>query len=305
MDRSLLNEWLTIATNIAVLAGIIILAIEIRQNSTAIRSSVLQSVSNESSSLNLALATDSAMRETWTLGLRDPAALTESQKLQFNTTMHVWFANAQNWYYQARSGVLDEGIADGHWTTMATMRSTSPGFRRYWESRSYLYTPTFREFVEAEVFTREPLQTKIDSRDIESGTGSETRAIKDQLDDVYRVSLVDGTAETRLRSHLRFFADEPTVQPPGQPAIVGRDSVSDFYREIFETGIQILENEYSELTIVIHGEIATRQYVGEGTFMTKELAAPQSTRNRYVDVLVKVEGEWKTLVHSWTPESSQ
>ena len=108
MDRSRLNEWLTIATNVAVVIGIIILAIEIRQNSVALRFNVLQSVSTESNPLNLALATDASMRETWVLGLREPDSLTESQKLQLNATLHVWFNNAQNWYYQVRSGVLDE-----------------------------------------------------------------------------------------------------------------------------------------------------------------------------------------------------
>ena len=305
MDRSRLNEWLAIATNIAVLAGIIILAIEIRQNSTAIRSSVLQSVSNESTPLYLALATNSELRETWILGSADPSALTESQGLQSNTTMHVWFSNAQNWYSQALSGVLDEDIADGHWTTMATMHSTSPGFRQYWESRSYLYTPAFRRFVETEVFTRESIQSAANSSDRDSEAGAEMRAIKDQLDVLYRASLAEGTIETKLRNHLGFFAPEPTVQPPGQLPIVGQDAVSEFYREIFESGIQVLENEYTALTIVVHGTTATRQYVGEGTFMAAGSAAPQSSKNRYVDLLVKVDGVWKTLVHSWEPEAAE
>lgn len=96
MDRSRLNEWLTVATNVAVVAGIIFLAIELRQNSAALRSNFLQAVTSESIPLNLALAADDTMRDTWLQGLKAPESLSESQRLQFNVTLHVWFSNAQN-----------------------------------------------------------------------------------------------------------------------------------------------------------------------------------------------------------------
>jgi ketosteroid isomerase-like protein len=302
LEKSRLNEWLSIATNLAVLAGLIILVVEIRQNSTAIRSGVLQAVTTESSPLNLALASDSALRETWILGMRNPGGLTESQRLQFNTIMHVWISNAQNWFIQSMSGVLDEEIADGHWTTMATMHSKSPGFKQYWETRSYLYTPTFREFVETEVFTRKPLLVAPDTTSRESVSEFEEQAITRQLDDIYRASLASGEVEERLRIQLRFFVEQPILQPPDQPAIVGHEAVSEFYSGIFASGVQILKNEYSELKIVVDGEIATRKYVGEGIFITSELTTPQSSRSRFFDVLIKENGEWRTLLHSWSPE---
>ena len=68
--------------------------------------------------------------------------------------MHVWFSSAQNWYFQQMNGVLSPEMADGQWVTMAIFNNTSPGFRDYWDTRSYLYTPAFRQFVESNVFSR-------------------------------------------------------------------------------------------------------------------------------------------------------
>ena len=190
------------------MAGIVILAIEIRQNSVALRSNVLQSVSNESNPLNLAIATDSSMRETWVRGLRDPRSLTESQRLQLNATLHVWFNNAQNWFYQMQSGVLDNEIADGHWTTMATMYNSFPGFREYWESRGYSYTPEFQTFVGEEVFTRQPLDYTPDPIGDTGNSSPDVDAITAQLDEIYAVSTAQGEANGLAEHHLRFFGDD-------------------------------------------------------------------------------------------------
>lgn len=303
MDRNRLNEWLSIATNIAVVVGIIILAIEIRQNSVALRSNVLQSVSTESNPLNLAIATDASVRETWVQGLREPDSLTESQKLQLNATLHVWFNNAQNWYYQMRSGVLDEAIADGHWTTMATMHSSFPGFRNYWETRGYSYTPDFQDFVENEVFTKPPLEYSPGPIDGISDSTSDADAITAQLNDIYDLSTGTGTADAKVELHLQYFADQPTVLPPGQQALAGREAVSAFYKSVFAE-VEIMDNGYSDLTITVHGNLATRQYVGTGTFRIAGQADPQTTVNQMTDVLIKDEGKWKTLVHSWSHVST-
>ncbi len=286
------------------LAGILILVIELRQNSAALRSNVLQAVSSEANSLNLAIASDATIRATWIQGLRAPESLTDSQELQFNVTLHVWFSNAQNWYYQMQDGVLDDEIADGHWTTMATMRHVFPGFRNYWETRAYSYTPAFRDFVEADVFTREPLDYSPDPYGGHLVSESETQAIASQLDKIYDLSKAEGSVEAMTENHLRFFVDQPTVLPPNQEAIVGREAVAEFYSSAYRN-IKFVDNSYTDLTIVIQGDTATRQYVGTGVFEIAGLEEPQTVSNRYVDVMTRKDGEWKTLLHSWASANLQ
>ncbi len=161
MNISTLNEWLTLLTSLAVIAGIVFLAIELRQNSVALRSNVLQSVTSELDPLNLALASDESMRTVWIKGLQHPTNLTESERLQFNVIMHVWVTSAQNWYLQEKSGVLSPEIADGQWVTMNIFNNTYPGFRDYWDTRGYVYTPGFRQFIERKVFARNSDQTDV------------------------------------------------------------------------------------------------------------------------------------------------
>lgn len=104
-------------------------------------------------------------------------------------------------------------------------------------------------------------------------------------------------------NQLRFFAKTPTIIRPNQVPLVGREAVADFYEDVFSS-VKILENSYSDLVVVIQGDTATRRYVGTGVFVTADIAEPQTTVNQMVDVLVKENGEWRTLVHSWVPSSN-
>lgn len=244
------------------------------------------------------------MRETWVLGLRDPMSLTEPQRLQLNATLHVWFNNAQNWFYQMKSGVLDSEIADGHWTTMATMYRSFPGFREYWESRGYSYTPEFQRFVKEEVFTRQPLDYTPDPLSESAEMSPEVKSITAQLNEIYAVSNTQGDADALAARHLRLLTDQPTVIPPGQDPIVGRDAVSDFYRQIFSE-VEILENSYSNLSIDLKGNLATRSYVGSGTMRANGKTEWQTTKTQMTDVLIKDKGKWKTMIHSWSPLSPE
>jgi ketosteroid isomerase-like protein len=198
-----------------------------------------------------------------------------------------------------QSGVLDKEIADGHWTTMATMQNSFPGFRSYWDSRGYSYTPQFQEFVETEVFTRAPLEYSPEPIGIPTEPSTDVAAITAQLKEIYAVSTGAEETGAMVERHLQFFAEQPTVLPPGQDALVGREAVSDFYRRIFAE-VEILENRYSGLSISVHGDLATRQYIGVGTMRVNGHAESQTTENQMTDILIKDQGKWKTLIHSWS-----
>ena len=124
-------------------------------------------------------------------------------------------------------------------------------------------------------------------------------AITAQLDEIYALSRSKADVEKMTQNQLRFFADQPTVVPQDQEPLVGRAAVARFYQEIFALDFAVLENSYSNLEIDIYGNIAIRRYTGTGSFQVGDPAETLSSSNNYIDVLVRQNGAWKTLVHSW------
>jgi hypothetical protein len=55
--------------------------------------------------------------------------------------------------------------------------------------------------------------------------------------------------------------------------------------------------------IDVHGEMATRRYIGTGAFRLAEQSEPVVVTNRYLDILIREDDEWKILLHSWVPVS--
>lgn len=64
---------------------------------------------------------------------------------------------------------------------------------------------------------------------------------------------------------------------------------------------KILSNRYDNPVIVVNGPMATRRYLGTAEFTVTGQEEILTAKNRYIDVLVKENGQWKTLWHSWIP----
>lgn len=136
------------------------------------------------------------------------------------------------------------------------------------------------------------------------GVGAETEieSIHGQLLAITRMSVLDQSTAETTNQYMHYFADEPTLLPANGKAIVGRDAIADFYNEAF-ADIRILSNKYEDPVIVVDGAMATRRYLGTAIFVLADNEAPITAKNRYLDVLVKENGEWKMLWHSWVPVS--
>ncbi len=74
MDNDRLNRWLTLGANLAVLAGLVALVVEIRTNTAAVQAASVQEAVNSSREylLNIALDEDlSRIRQTGRMNLEE------------------------------------------------------------------------------------------------------------------------------------------------------------------------------------------------------------------------------------------
>jgi hypothetical protein len=122
------------------------------------------------------------------------------------------------------------------------------------------------------------------------------------LSEIYEISTSDLSAVEKAERHLRFFAAAPTILPFDDDAIDGIVDVTNFYHRAYED-FEIVSNTYRDLVIVIHGDLATRRFVGTGVFRVSGQPEQIAGTSRYLDVLIKENDQWKILLHSWVPVS--
>ena len=110
-----LNEWLILLTNIAVVAGIVILAVEIQQNNELLRSQVretqavsIQAATSLDQDFLLVIGSDPVTAKMWSAYLRAPETLAEDQLIQSSYLMASLLRRLESIYLQKRLGSLSE-----------------------------------------------------------------------------------------------------------------------------------------------------------------------------------------------------
>jgi ketosteroid isomerase-like protein len=136
----------------------------------------------------------------------------------------------------------------------------------------------------------------------ESDNAIEIESIRAQLLEIAEMSSVDRPIAELTDEYMTYFSKEPTLLPANGGAIHGQEAIAAFYNDVFD-GIKILSNQYENPVIVVSDDMATRRYIGTAVFIIAGEADRVTAKNRYVDILVKENGEWKMLWHSFVPVS--
>jgi len=143
MKKFDLDRAMSILANIGVIAGIVFLALEIQQNTDAIRSANIQALADQTyETVRLALENPD-IREAFVAAQRND--MTDDQREIMNFLFAANLRIRQNRYLQAKFGILDEEVSSelgngGVYRTAA--------FRQYWTESGTTYSPGFQEYVE-------------------------------------------------------------------------------------------------------------------------------------------------------------
>ena len=147
----------TISEFLAAIAVIVTLgyvAIQIRQNTSALRSAATQGAHDQTASMYDLLASDAELNDIFVRGLEDPQTLDRIATGRFYALLLGVMFRLQNWYLQAEAHALDQEQFMG-WCRVLRQISGMPGFLHFWESRKHLFTPSLVEYLEREVFLSE------------------------------------------------------------------------------------------------------------------------------------------------------
>ena len=125
------------------------LAVQVRQNTIAVRTNTAQSLTDGLCSF-FRYAAQSDTADIIFRGFQALDNLTDADRMRFFGIMHDHFFAYQNAYFQMKSGVLEESMWNGA-HEFFKHSAKFPGVRSYWSNRSYMYIDEFRRFVDAEV----------------------------------------------------------------------------------------------------------------------------------------------------------
>ena len=144
MKPKKLNAWLTLVANFGVIAGLIFLGYEIRQNTTQLRAEALYSINEAISTLNAGVYNDAVLADIKVRGEADFSSLNQIEREQF-----IMYQFDRINLAELYLSLKDEGLTDIHFPfdqfLIRDFRS-KPGLQQFlkyvdedWEGSRYLY----------------------------------------------------------------------------------------------------------------------------------------------------------------------
>ena len=140
---------------IAVIISIIYLALQVRQNTAALRSSATNAASEGAAKLYQTLCSDPDLAMIFVRGNATPDELEEAEMARYFSLWLMTMFKLQNWYFQTQDRFMDDTLLSS-WIKVVRPLSSLPGFRLFWNERKFIFSPQFQSYLEVEVFEKDP-----------------------------------------------------------------------------------------------------------------------------------------------------
>jgi hypothetical protein len=139
---------------IAVVVTLIYLAIQMRQNTNALKLNTARSVTEELQDSFSLLASNQELAEIFVTASGE-LALQGAEQVRFNAFTSVVVRVYENAFLQSRAGVIDQA----HWEGMTRMMidyTSMAAFQTYWPDRKHWVSDEFQEYMETDVISAPP-----------------------------------------------------------------------------------------------------------------------------------------------------
>jgi hypothetical protein len=142
------SQLVGIIANIAVIASLIFVALQVRMGVKMLRDEAIRNHNEKHQSISRAMFENPQLAELWSRGCKDGiASLTEAERAQFVNfymyVLRVW----EELYLQNRGGMMDGAL----WAAnVQILRDIFPvrGAQEAWRLRRHLFTQEFQDFYE-------------------------------------------------------------------------------------------------------------------------------------------------------------
>ena len=126
-----LNRWLSLAANLGVIAGIVFLVVELRQNTEMMRAQSRTEMSQDTINMLTLNVNDQEYLEVIDRGLAGEE-LSPLEQTQFRRTYNAWIWHWNNLAYQHRVGLYDDSEYELQIEIVRKDIDRLPGLKKHW-----------------------------------------------------------------------------------------------------------------------------------------------------------------------------
>ena len=131
----------------AVVASLIFVGLQIRQNTKATRAASHHAVSEALNRINLMWARNGEMSRIWLSGQQDRNGLTPEDRWRFDSTLRAYLHVCETMYTQADLGAGDQGIVCAEEAGIRSVFS-SVAVREWWVENPFGFSTEFRKYID-------------------------------------------------------------------------------------------------------------------------------------------------------------
>jgi hypothetical protein len=161
LNSTKLNDWIQVFGIFALVASLVFVGIEVRQNSIATRSATNAAVKDAFREFNLVIASSPELARAVTASAADPAAASPADKLQMLAMWRALFHTWSNVHRQYHDGTLDPVLYAAVVQEVSTYAGTNRDatqvegadrrgrhLRWAWESERFIFNADFQAFID-------------------------------------------------------------------------------------------------------------------------------------------------------------
>jgi hypothetical protein len=133
---------------VGVIATLVYLSVQVRQNTRAIRAQTYDSFVSQFRNWNEPMRVDSRLAERFHELIEDVESLSPQDQRHAIHVLYDFARLAENLHYQYREGMLSDSVWEG-WENLFRAYLSAPGFVWYWENRRGFFDADFNEWVDS------------------------------------------------------------------------------------------------------------------------------------------------------------
>ena len=149
MDLVVISTLAQVLSAIGVIVSLGYLAVQVRQNTRAVRNSTYHALTAMRLDYITLIAQSSELSRILRIGSQDLSRLNEDEQHRFSLIMYYLFSAGENFYYQHRQGALDAEQWE-RWCGTLRYYFTQPGIRAWFAIRPTRFAANFDKFLEQE-----------------------------------------------------------------------------------------------------------------------------------------------------------
>ena len=132
---------------VAVVVSLVYLAIQIRQNTKAVRASSYEEVANGVTDFQSSLAQNDGLTRIYLKGTADPKQLSPEELLRFEMVLGQLFIKYDVAVYFYQQHLVDD-MAIEPYTKYILLLLNSPGIMNWWERSQHFFSDHMRNYIE-------------------------------------------------------------------------------------------------------------------------------------------------------------